>query len=576
MTTAYPGALDAFTNPTPSTSQATSRSHSEQHGDINDAVKAIEAALGTSGSPNVPGQLRADLALESGAGLVGFKQTGTGAVLRSLLAKLRDTVSVKDFGAVGDGVTDDTSAINTAITAAVGKVLVFPPGQYKTSATIILRTNTTIHGYGAEVVPISAGSFPAYAAINSAVDNTGGVTPASRPILSNENPSGGNSNIHIYGLKWTGNATGSGSMHGLHVHKVTGLVVKDCVTYECLSPIAILQSTDVVVQGCNVKGFRNGGIDTWTGCKRVQIVDNIIDGVAPNSDGTNIGIFVTSEPTDGAGDASTYHADDYLVAGNIITNIESHGIWIGGGDSTLNRVNDTARRVKVRGNIIRDVAGCGIILERSEDCVIDGNTLNNCGNHGILTRKNVVAGTAYVDRPTICNNRFRTVGTVTADSKFIHMDDTTRDASVYGNRGSGTGHTYALYDRATNSGLAHHGNRFTAGTSGTLNILTADDDYLPVDGRVIYRGGTTAATPITLFNAAVQGAVWEVVCRVASAGATSASYARFIVYGNTTLPTIVARETAGGTTYSAALSGTNVQITSSATTSVSVYTATPI
>lgn len=49
---------------------------------------------------------------------VGFLQSGTGAVQRTAQAKLRDVVSVKDFGVVGDGVTDDTSAFIAACTYA--------------------------------------------------------------------------------------------------------------------------------------------------------------------------------------------------------------------------------------------------------------------------------------------------------------------------------------------------------------------------------------------------------------------------------------------------------------------------
>jgi parallel beta-helix repeat protein len=406
-------------------------------------------------------------------------------------------INARFYGVVGDGVTDDTAALNAAIAATVGRILVVSPGTYKTSSTIILPDDTTIFAYGATLVPIDAGSFPAYAALNTAVDNPGGFGPSSRPILSNEDPAGGNTNIRIYGLGWTGNVTGSTSMHGLHVHKVTGLTIENCITVECLSPIAILQSQDVIVAGNRISGFRNGGIDTWTGCKRVLITKNLIDCTALNSDGTNHGIFVTSEPTDGAGDAANYQAEDYVVSGNIIVNAESHGIWVGGGDASLNRVNDLARRVRVEGNIIRDADGVGIILERSEDCVLDGNTLVNIGHHGIFTRKNVSSGTAYVDRPTICNNQIRNVGLVTADSKFIHMDDTTRDAFVVDNQGSGSAHTYALYDRATNSGLVHHGNMFASGTSGVYNILSTNAGEFAIAGGVLLAEMAEPAAPST-------------------------------------------------------------------------------
>jgi hypothetical protein len=63
----------------------------------------------------------------------GFIQAGTGAVQRTVESKLQDVVSVKDFGAVGDGVADDTAAIRAAINAN-SKCILFPPGTYKVNS----------------------------------------------------------------------------------------------------------------------------------------------------------------------------------------------------------------------------------------------------------------------------------------------------------------------------------------------------------------------------------------------------------------------------------------------------------
>ena len=64
----------------------------------------------------------AALAAPTGASLIGF-QLNNSAVVETVADKLRQTVNVQDFGAVGDGVTDDTAAVQ----AAVNYCLTFDP-----------------------------------------------------------------------------------------------------------------------------------------------------------------------------------------------------------------------------------------------------------------------------------------------------------------------------------------------------------------------------------------------------------------------------------------------------------------
>lgn len=68
-----------------------------------------------------------------GSALIGFLQTGTGAAATTAQAKLREVVSVLDFGAVGNDATDNTSAFQAAITYLLsvgGGELFIPRGTY--------------------------------------------------------------------------------------------------------------------------------------------------------------------------------------------------------------------------------------------------------------------------------------------------------------------------------------------------------------------------------------------------------------------------------------------------------------
>jgi hypothetical protein len=82
-----------------------------------------------AGSADVA-DLQAALASSTGAGMIGYTQGGT-AVTTTVQAKLRETVSVLDFGADATGSTDSTTAVQNATNT--GKAVFFPAGTYKVS-----------------------------------------------------------------------------------------------------------------------------------------------------------------------------------------------------------------------------------------------------------------------------------------------------------------------------------------------------------------------------------------------------------------------------------------------------------
>lgn len=120
--------------------------------------------------------LKTSFAESNGAQMMGFIQSGTGAIKRTVQDKMREVISVKDFGAVGDfnpstGVgTDDRAAIQAALnyskTVLGGCRVVFPSGSYYLGAgnsvtgyQLMLgsltnqndATNVVVSGYGASL-----------------------------------------------------------------------------------------------------------------------------------------------------------------------------------------------------------------------------------------------------------------------------------------------------------------------------------------------------------------------------------------------------------------------------------------
>lgn len=99
----------------------------------------------------------ASAASSAGSALFGFIQATAGAILRTVQAKLRDHFGAKDYGDVGDGVTDDRNAINTMLTNLTSDFtnfeLYFPKGSYLIGSNITIPTGAALRFHaGAKLI----------------------------------------------------------------------------------------------------------------------------------------------------------------------------------------------------------------------------------------------------------------------------------------------------------------------------------------------------------------------------------------------------------------------------------------
>lgn len=88
----------------------------------------------------------------------GFLNSGTGAVTRTWQNKLRDYLNVKDFGAVGNGIADDTTAFTDAIAASIAQIkcLYIPNGNYIVTGTFTLNSLHCLEGENKDFTVIRA------------------------------------------------------------------------------------------------------------------------------------------------------------------------------------------------------------------------------------------------------------------------------------------------------------------------------------------------------------------------------------------------------------------------------------
>ena len=220
-----------------------------------------------------------------------YNEGSTGAINSTVKTKLQESVSVKDFGAIGNGIADDTAAIQAAISAvSLGGTVFVPTGTYVVSSTLnVSNINFVGNGYSTVIKPTSAVTTvislngTAYAAIagvtwRSTVSDIfidGSSTTNATGILIGTTPTSGNyliSNVAV-------NLFAGGSGKGIQLAEAIWTRVENCAITRCdigtyvFAPVAPTNPTTASFENChwvsnNVQGvlLKSGYQVTFRNC----------------------------------------------------------------------------------------------------------------------------------------------------------------------------------------------------------------------------------------------------------------------------------------------------------------------
>ena len=191
-----------------------------------------------------------------------FLQTGTGAVARSVTAKLQDVVHVKDFGAKGDGVTDDSAAFIAALASGAAEVRA-DAGTYVINNVITLAKGQKIH-FGPGTHTVGGILFT-----DSLTDQTGTgeIECAGSGVTTLRLKNGANQDV----ISQTNFAalTGQNSKYGLFRGEIRGCTIDGNKNNQTAASYGIrlyghgLQMTDVSVRNAYSDGiYTEWGVDS--------------------------------------------------------------------------------------------------------------------------------------------------------------------------------------------------------------------------------------------------------------------------------------------------------------------------
>jgi hypothetical protein len=309
-----------------------------------------------------------------------YDPAGTGAVATTVQTKLRQYVSAKDFGVVGDGSTDDTTAIQAFLNAAQGKTGLLNSGTYLVNDTLLIKTNTILVGEGFSNSIIVAGP------------NLG-----NKAIFLNQNYTGTlnvytDVNISVSNIGFNGNNITVTGPELVAFGKVNGLIIDSCKIYN--RPYI----------GLSLGGCLNFNVTNseFTNCGKVAVTS---EGgaalyIASAGDGTrsNSGTITNNYIHDNRWAGIYANGDKTIISQNNLISNKEAGIFQTGNNNIINdnkivgvtRQNISASGIESGGyahiisnNYISDVDASCIALTDVQGSILEGNYLSQAARDNV-------------------------------------------------------------------------------------------------------------------------------------------------------------------------------------------------
>jgi hypothetical protein len=399
-----------------------------------------------------------------------YDQGATGAVNRPFNLKLAESISVKDFGAVGNGIVDDTTAIQNAINASAalaGGSVYFPAGTYNYT-TLTINNAISIYGEVASTTVINCTS------------NTGGITVATHYGVSF-------SDISLYG---------TASHTGILVNIVSNAVgynthskFENCNFYQFANGISFTNAGQFSVSNCYFTSYTASAV----------FVQNT---TTPDAgDSTIYGcIFSALDETQGYGVYQTSSGGLRIINNKFLSGLSHYYLYLSAGVSTsILLIEGNSFEFAGDANLKFLTPG-GAGTEFWQTNIVGNQFSVSSGKKGIDFAASTTGITNFIN---ISENILRGAGAWTG-MQFKNVQGLTIGPNIITTFGA-TGGTGINFNTGTSGNVAsvRYRSQYYGNLSATYTNSIAVSDFVNIDQATIYGAGlgtdvtiTASATPV--------------------------------------------------------------------------------